>query len=151
MANRWENNGNSEKLYFLGPQITADGDCNHEITRCFFFFFKKSLDKPRQHIKNQRHYFAEKAPYIKAIVFRVLKYGCGCCTITKAENQRTHVFKLWWWRKLLRVSWTTVWSKLSMLRKLILNIHWKDWCWSWSPNTLAEILLTRKGPYAVKD
>ena len=93
MANRWKNNGNSEKLYFLGLQITADGDCNHEITRCFFFW-KKALTNLDSILKT-RHYFAEKGPYSKAIVFPVLKYGCECWTITTAEHQGTHVFKLW--------------------------------------------------------
>ena len=34
MANRWGNNGNSERLHFLGSKITTDGDCSHEIKRC---------------------------------------------------------------------------------------------------------------------
>ena len=46
-------------------------------------------------------------------------------------------FELWCWRKLLRVPWTAKRSNQSILRKSVLNIHWKDWCWSWSSNTLA--------------
>ena len=61
MANRWVNNGNSERLYFLGSNITADGDCGHEIKKTLTPW-KKSYDQPRQHIKNQRHYFANKGP-----------------------------------------------------------------------------------------
>ena len=59
MANRWRNSGNSDRL-FLGSKITADGDCSHEIKT--LAPWKKSYDKPRQCIKKQRHYFANKGP-----------------------------------------------------------------------------------------
>ena len=52
MANRWGNNGNRNRLYFLGSKITADGDCNHEIKT--LAPWKKSYDQPRLHIKKQR-------------------------------------------------------------------------------------------------
>ena len=48
-------------FFFLGSKITADGDCSHEIKRCLFLG-RKSYDQPRQHIKKQRHYFANKGP-----------------------------------------------------------------------------------------
>ena len=60
MANRWGNNGNSERFIFLGFKITADDDCSHEIKT--LAPWKKSYDQPRQHIKKQRHYFANKGP-----------------------------------------------------------------------------------------
>ena len=53
---------------FLGSKITADGDCSHEIKRCFAPW-KKSYDQPRQHVKKQRHYFATKVHLVKAMVF----------------------------------------------------------------------------------
>ena len=59
-------------------------------------------------------------------------YGCESWTIEKAECRRINAFELWYWRRLLRVPWTARKSNQS-----ILNIHWKDWCWSWSSNTLA--------------
>ena len=46
---------------FLGSKITADGDCSHEIKRRFLLW-KKVLNQPGQHIKKQRHYFANKGP-----------------------------------------------------------------------------------------
>ena len=46
---------------FLGSKVTADGDCSHEIKR-HLLLGRKSNDKPRQHIKKQRHYFADKGP-----------------------------------------------------------------------------------------
>ena len=48
--------------------------------------WKKSYNQPRQHIKKQRHYFADKCPYVKAMVFPVVMYGCESWTIKKAEG-----------------------------------------------------------------
>ena len=67
------------RLLFLGLQITADIDCSHEIKR--LASWKKSFDQPRQNIKNQRHYFADKGPLVKAMVFPVVMYGCESSTI----------------------------------------------------------------------
>ena len=68
----------------------------------------------------------------------LVKYGCESWTIKKTECRRINVFELWSWRRPLRVPWTVRRSSQSMsLRKSNLNIHWKDWCWSWSSNTLA--------------
>ena len=47
---------------FGGSKITADSDCSHEIKRRLLAPWKKSYDEPRQHIKKQRHYFANKGP-----------------------------------------------------------------------------------------
>ena len=60
-------------------------------------------DQPRQHIKKQRHYFADK---VKAMVFPIVMYGCESCTTKKAECRRIHAFELWCWRRILRVPWT---------------------------------------------
>ena len=49
-------------LILRGSKITADGDCSHEIKRHLLLFWKKSYDQPRQHIKKQRYYFANKGP-----------------------------------------------------------------------------------------
>ena len=59
--------------------------------------------------------------------------GCESWTIKKAEHQSIDAFELWCWKRLLRVPWTARRSE----RKSVLNIHWKDWCWSWNSNTLA--------------
>ena len=64
---------------------------------------KKSYDQPRQRVKKQKHYFANKGP---AMVFPVVMYGCESWTIKKAENQRIDAFELWCWGRLLRVRWT---------------------------------------------
>ena len=68
---------------FLGSKIPADGDCSHEIKRCLLL--GKKLDKLRQHIKKQRHFFAEKVCIVKAMVFPVVMDGCDIWTIRKVE------------------------------------------------------------------
>ena len=73
----------------------------------------------------------------KAMVFPVVMYGRESWTIKKAERRRIDTFELWCWRRLLRVPWTARRSNQSMLKEIVLGIHWKDWCWSWSSNTLA--------------
>ena len=70
------------------------------------------------------------------MVFPVVIYGCESWKIRKAERQRTDAFKLWSWRRLLRLHWTARRSNQSILKEINLNIHWKDWCWGWSYNTL---------------
>ena len=67
MANRWGHNGNSDRLYFWGFKIIADGDPSHEIKT--LAPWKKSHDQPRQNIKKQRHYSAAKVCLVKAMVF----------------------------------------------------------------------------------
>ena len=78
----------------------------------------KSYDKPRQHIKKQRHYFANKGHRVKAMVFPVVMYGCESWTIRKAEGQRIDAFGLWCWRWLLRVPWTSRRSSQSNLKEI---------------------------------
>ena len=75
---------------FLGSKITVDGDCSHEIKKAPW---EKSYDKPRQHIKKQRHRFADKVPYSQSYGFSM--YGCESWTIKKAEHQRINAFELW--------------------------------------------------------
>ena len=99
--------------------------------------WKKSYDQPRQHIKKLRHYFANKVHLVKAMVFPVVMYGCESWTIKKAECQRIDAFKLWCWRRLLRVPWTARRSKHLSYRNSVLSIHWKDWWWGWNSNILA--------------
>ena len=80
--------------------------------------WKKSYDQPRQHIKKQSHYFANKGCLVKALVFPVVMYGCESWTIKKAECQRIDAFELWCWRRLLRVPWTARRSNQSILNEI---------------------------------
>ena len=116
MANRQGNSGNSDRLYFGGFKITADGDYSHEIKT--LAPWKKKYDQPRQHIKKQRHYFANKVHLVKAMVFPVVMYGCESWTIKKAECRRIDAFELWCRRRLLRVPWTARRSNQSILKEI---------------------------------
>ena len=84
----WQIDGETMKtmadFIFLGSKITADSDCSHEIKRRLLLE-RKSYDQPRQHIKKQRHYFANKGPSVNAMVFPVVMCGCESWTIKKAE------------------------------------------------------------------
>ena len=80
--------------------------------------WKKSYDQLRQHIKKQRHYFANKGPSSQSYGFSVIMYRCESWTIKKSECQRIDVFELWWWRKLLRVPWTARRSNQSILKEI---------------------------------
>ena len=72
----------------------------------------------RQHIKKPRHYLANKAHLVKAMVFPVVMYGCESWTKKKAEYRRIDVFALWCWRRLLRVPWTARRSNQSILKEI---------------------------------
>ena len=68
--------------------------------------WQESYEKPRQCVEKQKRYSANKGCIVKAVVFTVVTYGCESWTRKKAEHQRIDAFKLWCWRKLLRVPWT---------------------------------------------
>ena len=80
--------------------------------------WKEIYDQPRQHIQKQRHYFANKAHLVKAMVFPVVMYGCESWTVKKAEHQRIDVSELWYCRRLLRVPWTARRSNQSILKEI---------------------------------
>ena len=80
--------------------------------------WKESYDQPRQLIKKQRHYFANKVHLVKAMVFPVVMYGCKSWTLKKAKHRRIDAFELCCWRRLLRVPWTARRSNQSILKKI---------------------------------
>ena len=69
-------------------------------------------------LKSKDTTLSTKVRLVKAIVFPVVMYGCESLTIKKAEHQRTDVFELWCWRRLLRVPWTARRSNQSMLMEI---------------------------------
>ena len=77
-----------------------------------------SLDKPRQHIKKQRHHFADKGPYSQSYGFSSSHVWCENWTVKKAECQRIDSFELWGWRRLLRVPRTARRSNQSILKEI---------------------------------
>ena len=87
MANRWENSGNSVRLFFFGGggfKITADGDCSHEIKR-HLLLGRKAMINLDSILKSRDITFPTKVHLIRAMVFPLVMYGCESCTIKKAE------------------------------------------------------------------
>ena len=117
MANRWGNNGNSERLFWARKSLQMVTVSMKLKDSCSL---EESYDQPRQHIKKQRHYFANKGPSrtFKAVAFPVVMYGYESWTIRKAERRRIDAFELWCWRRLLRVPWTARRSNQSILKEI---------------------------------
>ena len=117
---------------FLGSKITADGDCSHEIKRRLLLG-RKATTNLDNILKNRDITLPTKVHLVKAMVFPVVMYGCESCGL---------------WRKLSTKELMLLncgvgedsWESLGLQgdqtsqsqRKSVLNIHWKDWCWSWN-------------------
>ena len=135
MANRWGNSGNSVRLYFGGLQ-------NH----CRWWLqpwnqktltpWEESYDQPRQHIKKQRHYFANKGPSNQGYGF-----SSGHVWMWELDYKESWAPKnwcfwtVWCWRRLLGVPWTARRSNQSILKEISPECSLKDWYWN--SNTLA--------------
>ena len=118
MANRWGNNGSSERLYFLGgSKITVDGDCSREIKRCLLLG-RKAMTNLDSILKSRDITLPTKVHLVKAMVFPVAMYGCESWTTKKAEGWRIDASELWCWRRLLSVSWTARRSNQSILKEI---------------------------------
>ena len=91
MANKWGNSGNSDRLYFGGSKITADGDCSHEIKRCLLLE-KKAMINLDSILKSRDITLPTKSHLVKALVFPVVLYGCESWTIKKAETKELMLF-----------------------------------------------------------
>ena len=102
----------------------------HEIKR-YFLLGRKAMTNLDSVLKSRDISLLTKVHIIKAVVFPVVMYVWKF-DHKKAECHRTDSFELWCWRRLLSVPW-----RARRLNQSILNIHWKDWCWSWSFSTLA--------------
>ena len=101
MANRWENNGNSERLYFGGSRIIADGDRSHEI-KTHLLLERKAMTNLDSMLKSRDITLLTKVCLVKPVVFPVVMYGCDSWIIKKAERRRIDAFELWCWRRLLK-------------------------------------------------
>ena len=101
----WQIDGETVKtvadLIFLGSEITADGDCSHEIKRCLLLG-RKVMTNLDSMLKSRDITLPSKVHLVKAVVFPVVMYGCESWTIKKAECQRIDAFELWCWWRLLR-------------------------------------------------
>ena len=117
MTNRWGNSGNSDRFYFGGSKITADGDCSHEIKRCLLLGRKVMTNLDRV-LKSRDITLSTKVHLVKTMIFPVVMYGFESCTIKKAEHQRIDAFELWRCRRLLRIPWTVRRSNQSILKEI---------------------------------
>ena len=100
-----------------GSKITADGDHSHEIKRCLLLR-GKAMTNLASISKSKDITLPTKFHLVKAMDFPVVMYGCDSWIIEKAECQRIDAFKLWYWRRLLRVLWTARRSKQSVLKEI---------------------------------
>ena len=116
----------------LGPKINADGDCSYVIKRCLLLgrkLWQSILSSiPRQCIKQQRHYFANKGPS---------SYGFSSSHvwIWELDHKEGWVLKNWCFRTVVLKTPESPLDFQSILKEINTDIHWKDWCWS--SNTLA--------------
>ena len=116
MANRWGNNGNSDRLYFGGSKITADVDCSHEIKRRLLLG-RKAMTNLDSILKSRDITLPTKVHLVKAMVFPVVMNGWDTWTIKIAEHPRIDAFELSCWKRLLRVPWTARRSNQSILKE----------------------------------
>ena len=130
----WQTDGKTMEtvrdFLFLYSAITADGDCSREIERRLLFG-RKAMTNLDSILKSRDITLLTKVHLVKAMVFPVVMYGCESWTIKKAEHRRIDISELWCWRRFLKVPWAARRSNQSIPKEISLNIHWKDWCWSW--------------------
>ena len=102
---------------FGGSNITADGDCSHEIKRRLLLgrTVMTNLDSI---LKTGDITLPTKVCLVEGMVFPMVMYGCESWIIKKAECQRIDAFELWCWRRILRAPWTA--------RRSVLGVHWKE-------------------------
>ena len=151
----WQTDGETMEtvrgFIFLACKISADGDCSHKIRR-HLLLGRIAMTNLDSILKNRYITLPTKVPIVKSIVSSVVIYGCESWTIKKAECWKIDAFKLWCWRRLLRVPWSArrsnqwileeinpEYSMEGLTLKLKLQYfvtwckelnHWKTpWCW----------------------
>ena len=122
---------------FLGSQITADGDCSHEIKRCLLLG-RKAMINLDSVLQSRDITLPTKVHLVKAMFFPVVMYGCESWTIKLSLSTKELMFLNCGVRE---DSWKSLGLQGDLTsqsyRKSTLNIHWKDWCRKWSFNSLA--------------
>ena len=128
-------------FFFFLPLAPPENPVNTSIiTKLSFLWWKhlrSTLSNFGQHIKKQRHYFADKGLSTQSYGFPSSRVWIWELDYKESWAWRIDAFELWCWRRVLRVPWTARRSNRPSWRKSVLNIHWKDWCSSWNSNTLA--------------
>ena len=113
MGKQWK----QSDFIVLGSNITADGDCSHEIQRRLLLG-RKVMTNLDSIFKSRDITFSIKVCLVKAMVFPVVMYGCKSWSIKKAEHWRIDAFELWCWRRHLRVPWSARRSNQSILKEI---------------------------------
>ena len=117
----WEIDGQTVEIVsdftFVGSNITADGECSHEIKRRLLLG-RKVMTHLDSIFKSRDITLPTKVHLVKAMVFPVVMYRCESWTVKTAERRRTDAFELWCWRRLLRVPWTARRSNQSILKEI---------------------------------
>ena len=101
----------------MGSKITADGDCRHEIKR-HLLLGRKATTNLDNVLKSRDITLLTMVCTVRVMVFPMVMYGCKSWCIKKTERRRIDAFKLWCWRRLLRVLWTARRSNQSILKKV---------------------------------
>ena len=100
-----------------GSNISADGDCSHEI-KIYLLFGRKVMTNLDSIFQSRDTTLPTHICLVKAMVFPVVMYGCESWTLKKAKHQRIDAFELRYWRSLLRVPWTTRRSNVSIIKEI---------------------------------
>ena len=114
MGKQWKQ---CQTLFFLGSEITADGDCSHEIKK-HLLLGRKAMTNLDSILKSRDVTLLTKVRLVKALIFPMVMYGCESWTIQKADCRRIEAFDLWCWRRLLRVPWTARRSNQPILKEI---------------------------------
>ena len=123
----WQTDGETMEIYYFGglqkfiilggSRTTVGGDCTHEIKRCLLLG-RKAMANIDSILKSRDITLPRKVHLVKDMVFLLVMYGCESWTIKKADHQRIDAFKLWCWRRLLRVPWTARRTNQSILKEI---------------------------------
>ena len=118
---KWQIDGETVEtvsdFIFWGSEITADGDCSHDMKRRLLLG-RKIMTNIDSIFKSRDITLPTKVCLVKAMVFPEVMYRCESWTVKKAECRRTDAFELWCWRRLLRVPWTAKRSNQSILKEI---------------------------------
>ena len=117
MADRWGNSGNSFRLFFWAPKSLHMVIAAIKLKRCLLLGRKVMINLDSI-FRSRGFTLPTKVHLVKDVFFPVVMYGCGSWTVKKAEHRRINVFKLWCWRRLLRVPCTARRSNQSILKEI---------------------------------
>ena len=119
-ANRWGNNGDSDRIFSWAPKYCSRGIKRHLLLE------RKVMTNLDSIFKSRDITLPTNLCPVKAMVFPVIMFGCGSWTIKKAEHRTIDAFELWCWRRLLRVPWIARRSDQSVLKEINPEYSLKD-------------------------